>query len=347
MKKYIFLVWVVCFLALTGCSNFGYYSQAIVGHLSIQVNLQPVAEIIADSDTAPELRIQLQKVLDVRQYASEQLFLPDNASYTSYTDLKRPYVLWNVVAAPEFSLEPRQWCFPFAGCVQYRGYYAKEDAMSFAAGLSENGDDIYIGGVAAYSTLGWFADPMLNTILFRDDTSLAGLIFHELAHQQLYVKNDSAFNEGFAKTVEIEGVRRWLASHGTVQLMEAYEVKKLRHIAFIELVAKTGDELQALYQSEASQHEKRQKKAQIFAQMRSQYLEMKASWQGYSGYDNWFEKDINNAQIAAVNTYRDYVPAFQALLEKQGHKLPAFYQAAKELGALPKEQRSKALTDLL
>ncbi len=219
MKKVVLPWCLVNLLVLSGCSNFGYYSQAIIGHLSIQVNLVPVADIIADSDTPPELKNQLEKVVEMRAYASEHLFLPSNASYSSYTDLKRPYVLWNVVAAPEFSLEPRQWCFPFAGCVQYRGYYAKEDAQVFAAELNKDGDDIYVGGVAAYSTLGWFADPMLNTILFRDDVSLAGLIFHELAHQQLYVKNDSAFNEGFAKTVELEGVRRWLLNHGTQELM--------------------------------------------------------------------------------------------------------------------------------
>jgi len=346
MKKYLIPLSAVGLLTLSGCSNFSYYSQAIIGHLSIQVNLQPIAQIITDSDTSPKLKSQLEKVLEIRGYASEQLFLPDNASYTSYTDLKRPYVLWNVVAAPEFSLEPRQWCFPVAGCVQYRGYYAEKDARAFAAGLSQNGDDIYIGGVAAYSTLGWFADPMLNTILSRDDVSLAGLIFHELAHQQLYVKNDSAFNEGFAKTVELEGVRRWLLHHGTEELMKVYEAKLQRHHAFIGLVTKTSDELNNLYLSDGEELELREKKTEIFADMRIKYQRLKATWDGYTGYDNWFEKDINNAQIAAVNTYRDYVPAFQRLLKSQGGKLTAFYQAAAKLGGLSKEQRVQALADL-
>ena len=347
MKKYVVPGCLAGLLVLSGCSNFSYYSQAIIGHLSIQVNLEPVADIIADSDTPAELKTQLEKVVEIRAYASEQLSLPDNTSYTSYTDLKRPYVLWNVVAAPEFSLEPRQWCFPFAGCVQYRGYYAEEDAQAFATELNQKGDDIYVGGVAAYSTLGWFADPMLNTILFRDDVSLAGLVFHELAHQQLYVKNDSAFNEGFAKTVEIEGVRRWLAIHGTQDLMEAYEAKKKRQNAFIKLVAKTSDELKILYLSDMEKQKQREKKAEIFAEMRNQYHRLKASWDDYAGYDKWFEKDINNAQIAAVNTYRDYVPAFQILLKQQEGNLAEFYKAAAKLGDLPKDQRSKALTALL
>jgi len=347
MKKWILPGCLVSLLFLSGCSNFSYYSQAIFGHLSIQVNLEPVADIIADSDTPAKLKTQLEKVVEIRAYASEQLLLPDNASYTSYTDLKRPYVLWNVVAAPEFSLEPRQWCFPFAGCVQYRGYYAKEAAQAFAAELNKNGDDIYVGGVAAYSTLGWFADPMLNTILFRDDVSLAGLIFHELAHQQLYVKNDSAFNEGFAKTVELEGVRRWLLNHGTQELMQAYAVKKKRHNAFIDLVAKTSDELKILYSSDMEKSLQREKKAEIFDKMRKQYHRLKASWDDYAGYDKWFAKDINNAQIAAVNTYRDYVPAFQVLLKQQNGNLAEFYKAAAKVGGLPKDQRAEALMALL
>jgi len=347
MKKCVLPGCLVSLLFLSGCSNFSYYSQAIIGHLSIQVNLEPVADIIADSDTSPELKIQLEKVVEIRAYASEHLFLPDNASYTSYTDLKRPYVLWNVVAAPEFSLEPRQWCFPFAGCVQYRGYYAKEAAQAFAAELNKNGDDTYVGGVTAYSTLGWFADPMLNTILFRDDVSLAGLVFHELAHQQLYVKNDSAFNEGFAKTVELEGLRLWLLNHGTEELMQSYAAKKKRHSAFIDLVTKTSDELKILYSSDMEKQLQREEKSKIFDEMRNQYHRLRATWDGYTGYDKWFERDINNAQIAAVNTYRDYVPAFQVLLRQQEGNLVAFYKAAAKLGDLPKDQRAEALMALL
>ena len=334
-------------LSLPACSNFSYYSQAIAGHLSIRSKYQAIDDLLASEQTSAQLKQKLASVLEIRHFASQKLSLPDNDSYTSYVELDRPYVLWNVVAAPEFSLEPRQWCFLFAGCVKYRGYFSYDEVMSFAAELRASGDDVYVRGVDAYSTLGWFDDPVLSTFLNRDDVSVAGLIFHELAHQQVYVKNDSAFNEGFAITVELEGVQRWLQAHHSLDLMTQYQERKHKSAAFIELVSKTSTKLKSLYAQTLTDEQKRDRKAQIIQQMRNEYAQLKATWAGYTGYDKWFDSEINNAKLAAVNTYRDFVPAFKVLLQEQHGDLKEFYSAVKSLGQLPEAQRTAKLNSLI
>ena len=334
-------------LLLAGCSNLGYYAQSIAGQFELLSQRQPIAEVLQDRAVDPALKDKLRKVLEIRTYASETLALPDNDSYRSYVDLKRPYVVWNVFAAPEFSFQLKEWCFPFAGCVRYRGYFAEQDARAYAASLRRQDMDVYVGGVSAYSTLGWFDDPMLNTIIHRDTVNLAGLVFHELAHQQLYVKGDSAFNEGFATTVEIEGVKRWLAQQGDAQLSDRYQQQKDRRKQFVELVMQTRDSLEKLYRSGVASPVMRTRKKAIQQHMRGQYQLLKQQWQGYAGYDGWFAGELNNAQLAAVTTYEDYVPAFQQLLKQQHGDLRAFYKAAAGIGALEPAARSKALQLLL
>ncbi len=256
-------------------------------------------------------------------------------------------MVWNVVAAPEFSLEPEQWCFPVAGCVSYRGYFSRDGAEGFADGLRAKGMDVHVYGVAAYSTLNWFDDPVLNTFCHRPEPHLAGLIFHELAHQKLYVANDSSFNEAFAKTVELEGVHRWLRQRGNLEQEKEYFEDFAREEEFVALVLKTREQLSELYASPLDALRKRQEKQRVFNELRAEYRRLKASWGGYAGYDRWFDADLNNARLASISTYRTLVPAFRELLARNGGDLGRFYAEAEKIGKLPFGQRARATAELL
>lgn len=343
----IFALILMIVILTLGCSNLGYYAQSVSGGYEVLSKREPIADVLDDPSVPQTIKNKLQVVLEIRDFASQELQLPDNDSYRTYVDLERPYVVWNVFAAPEFSMEMKEWCFLFVGCVRYRGYFDEQDAQKYASELKEEGLDVYVTGIAAYSTIGWFDDPVLNTIIKRDEIRLAGLIFHELSHQEVFVKGDTAFNEGFSVTVELEGVRRWLQHQDSPELMQKYQLRKDRHKQFVALVNKTRDQLEALYNSGDAGETMRDKKAAIIEGMKQQYQQLKTEWDGYAGYDRWFSKPINNAQIAAVTTYRDYVPAFQALLAKHKHDMRAFYAAVEELGELPKEERTRAIQALM
>lgn len=330
-----------------GCANVGYYAQAVNGQLDVYSRTRPIAEVIADPQTDPALKEKLAAVLRIREYAIRDLGLPDNDSYRVYANLDRPYALWNVFATPEFSLKPTEWCFLISGCVAYRGYFSRRPAEAFAASLRAAGDDVYVGGVAAYSTLGWFRDPVLNTIIDRPLPEIAGLVFHELAHQQLYVRGDTAFNESFAMTVELEGVRRWLQANGREDDYMKYEARVARRQDFVTLVLKHRDRLEALYESGAGVAEKRAGKAQIFAELRAEYEQLKTAWNGYSGYDGWFAQDLNNAHLVSLGMYHRHIPAFQAMLTRHQGDLAAFYRAVTELGRLPTIERVAGLNTFL
>lgn len=346
--KFVIIVFmVVIALVFQGCSNISYYAQSIAGGYHVLANRKPIAEVVADPHVPQTVKDKLQAVLKIRKFASDKLALPDNDSYRTYVDLKRPYAVWNVFAAPEFSMKMKEWCFLFVGCVRYRGYFDEQDAEHYADELRQQGLDVYVAGIAAYSTIGWFDDPMLNTIIERDEIRLAGLIFHELSHQVVFIKGDTAFNEGFAVTVELEGVKRWLAHQGSSAMLEKYQQRKSRHKQFVELVTQTRDQLEKLYESGRDPQQLRTQKTEIIERMQHRYQQLKASWDGYAGYDRWFSKPINNAQIAAVTTYRDYVPAFQRLLAKHHYDMKAFFQAVEELGDLPSDTRNRAITSLL
>lgn len=333
-------------LFLAGCSNLGYYTQAVGGHLDVLRATRPIHELVRDPATDPELRKKLEEASAIRQFASRELALPDNASYRAYADVGRPYVVWNVFAAPEFSVEPEKWCMVFAGCVNYRGYYSRDDAERFASELRQQGFDTYVGGVPAYSTLGFFDDPVLNTFLHFGDVEVARLIFHELAHQLLYVRDDSAFNESFATTVENEGIRRWLARSPNQERRRAFALHQQRKAQFLAFVDAWRDKLGALYAVNRPAEEQRRAKAQATAEMKRAYAQLKASWGGYPGYDKWFEQDLNNAKIASLTLYTQLVPAFEALLAREGHDLPGFYRRVAALARLPKAERMAALNDL-
>jgi predicted aminopeptidase len=336
-----------CAGLLQGCTTLAYYAQSANGEMQVLAKRQPISTLIANPDTRPHLRARLELARRMRNFASRELALPDNASYRSYADLHRPYVVWNVFAAPRFSLQPKRWCFPFTGCVAYRGYFARDDAERFAAALRRRHYDVYVAGIPAYSTLGWFSDPLLNTVINWPEPDLAGLIFHELAHQKLYVRGDTAFNESFAVTVEREGVRRWMRAHGTPGAYREYLAEKRRDRAFVRLVMTTRTRLQALYASHQSTQELAARKRAVFLCMRADFQRLKSRWGGYRGYDRWMMTPLNNAKIASVATYEQYVPAFRALLRREHGDFKRFYAAARAIGELPTEQRHARLRTLM
>jgi predicted aminopeptidase len=328
---------------LSGCASPLYYAQAISGQLEILAKRRPVEEVFADPATPPEIRHQLELVQRLREFASRELLLPDNRSYRTYADLERPFAVWDVFAAPELSLEPKHWCFIVAGCVSYRGYFARDKAEQFAASLKQKGYDIYVGGVPAYSTLGWFNDPLLNTFIHRSEAELAGLLFHELAHQKIYVSGDSAFNESFATVIELEGVKRWFQQSGNAKEAEAYRQKIQRREEFTALVLRHRAPLAKIYASNLSEAEKRAAKVRVFEELRNDYAKLKTGWNGYPAFDNWFTQDLNNAHLVAIGLYSQYVAAIQVLLAQHGGDLASFYREVEKLAQLPPDERAVAL----
>jgi predicted aminopeptidase len=334
-------------LLMSGCSNLGYYLQSMGGQLDIWRRQRPIEEVVNDPATPDALRRKLNTVLEIRGFASRELGLPDNRSYREYADLGRPYVVWNVFATSEFSVEPVQWCFLVVGCVSYRGYFSKEDAERFAAETAGGGRDVYIGPVPAYSTLGWFPDPVLNTFIRHPDFEIARLIFHELTHQKIYVRDDTVFNESLAVTVEQEGVRRWLARGGEAQQYAAFARAQRIRADFARLVRKYREQLADLYRTRLAPEPMRARKEEILRSLGDEYRSLKQqAWGGYAGYDEWFGRKPNNAQIASVAIYTQLVPAFQALLARENDDLPRFYAAVKALAAQAKEDRDARLRSL-
>jgi predicted aminopeptidase len=328
---------------VAGCETAGYYSQAVGGHLALMSAARPADEVIADAGTSPVLRARLETALRIRAFAARELGLPDNASYTAYVELDRPYVVWNAFAAEEFSIEAKTHCFPFAGCVSYRGFFAERDAQAYAARLRAGGYDVFVAGVRAYSTLGWFDDPLLSTFLHAPQTEVARLVFHELAHQLVYVRDDTAFNESFATAVEQEGVRRWLLREGRESELAAFREAQARKAEFVALIEETRVQLAAVYRLGLPPAELRERKRAEFARLRSRYEGLKARWGGYAGFDRFFADEPNNALLAAFSAYTRLVPAFERLLAEARGDLPAFYSRVKELAALPREERTARL----
>jgi predicted aminopeptidase len=329
-----------------GCSTLGYYAQSIQGHFAVLEAARPIPEVIADPDASAPLKQRLERAQQMRAYATKSLALPDNGSYKRYADLKRSYVVWNVFAAPELSLELKQWCYPVVGCAGYRGYFDKASAEATAESLRAAGYDVNVSGVPAYSTLGWFADPLLNTFIGGTDGQLAGLLFHELAHQVVFVGGDTTFNESFATSVEREGVRRWLDDYGNDATRQAYQQFAQRRSQFLELLLRYRESLQQNYASDAPDDAKRARKQQILAELKREYATLKQAWGGYAGYDRYFEQNPNNAHLAAVGAYNDLVPAFEVLLAQNGGDFASFYAAVRQIAALPKPERDRALRQL-
>ena len=333
-------------LALTGCATVEYYAQSVTGHLGLMFRARPIETVIAAPDTEPRLAARLRTALNIRDFASRVLGLPANASYRRYVDLDRRHVVWSVVAAPELSLEPRHWCFPVAGCLSYRGYFSESAAEGYAESLKIEGWDVTVAGVRAYSTLGWFDDPLLSSMVDLPEHFLAGIVFHELAHQRLYVPGDTGFNESLAVVIERAGVDRWIEAAGRAELSERYRIAAERRAAFLALVRDLRVDLEALYASSRSDAEKRAAKAERIDRLRARYAELREEWTSGPTYDAWFERGVNNAAIALVSTYDRWVPALDALLARSGGDLEAFYRASDALAALPPAERRSTLEEL-
>jgi predicted aminopeptidase len=332
---------------LASCSTLNYYSQAAQGQLELLSDARPIDDWIADPGTSSKLRLRLETARQIRRYAVSEMALPDNNSYKNYASLKRPYVLWNVVATPELSLRPLQWCFPVAGCVNYRGYYSKDAAMAYARELKADGNDVEVGGVPAYSTLGWFSDPLISTFINYPDAELARMIFHELAHQIVYAQGDSQFNESFASTVEEVGVERWMERFGNQGMRDSYARYKGRKHDFLDLLLKYRKALEQNYAVvDRSDNEKRAVKARLFQNLKDEYQALKGNWGGYAGYDRFFEQPLSNAHLASIATYEDFVPAFRAMLRREG-SFPRFYKSVKRLAELDRKDRHRILKALV
>jgi predicted aminopeptidase len=327
---------------LSGCGT-TYLLQAASGQAHVMHAREPLTQVIDDPSTSAQLRERLRLVRAARSFATEELKLPDNKSYTTYADIKRPYVVWNVVAAPEFSVTPKEWCFPVAGCVTYRGYFKEQDARQFALELRAKGYDTAVDPVPAYSTLGKFSDPVLSSMLSYGDDELVATIFHELAHQRLYVQDDSAFNEAFATTVEDAGLERWLARQGSPQRMQQFRADRAREAAFVHLLGHTRGRLAQLYASGAAPAQMRARKRELFAELTGQIRTFERQPGDAGAFAEWLGSNLNNARLASVATYYDCVPGFTQLLAAEGGDLQRFYAAAHALGKMPRAERHARL----
>jgi predicted aminopeptidase len=334
------------FVLLAGCNgSFSphYYWQAASGQFELWHLARPVDELADDKVTPQKLRERLALAAEIRNWASSDMALPDNDSYRRYADLKRPYVVWNVFAADPLSVRPRQSCFPVAGCVSYRGFFSEADAREHAAKLAGEGLDVHVGGVPAYSTLGWFDDPLLNTFIHYPETELVRLIVHELAHQIVYVRDDTEFNESFASAVEEEGVKRWLARPGKQSLAAGFESAQRMRSEFSALVLKFRDALAAVYASALTDDEKRRRKSELIAALGEEYRTLRdRHWGGFRGYDRWFAQDINNATLASIGLYTAARPAFTHLIDSSPD-LQTVWATMRGLAELPRDERRARL----
>ena len=330
----------VALLQSAGC----YYMQAVGGQLELMRKREPIAELLADQTLSPELRRKLELVLDARRFATRELGLPDNDSYRSYADLERDFVVWNVFAAPEFAFDAKTWCFPIVGCVAYRGYFSEEAARALADRLREEGFDVYVGGVPAYSTLGRFDDPVLNTMLRWPDVNLVGTLFHELAHQRLFIRNDTAFNESFASAVAEIGLERWARAHPeTIDLAEHRRRERLRQ-DMTALAATARADLESIYASDADDASRRSLKQSRLERLSADARRLATS-RGFPDA-GWLRPPLNNARLLSVILYSDHLPAFLQLFENCREAFDCFYAEAERIGAMDADARAAALEAL-
>ncbi|AUM14598.1 aminopeptidase [Ketobacter alkanivorans] len=345
-NKHLALFPLLCLLStLSGC-DLPYYWQAAHGQWDLIQRKQPIDQLLSSTHTPDATKEQLQYLLQARQFALQQLALEHNDSYLEYVDLQREYVSWNVFATPELSMQNHTWCYPIAGCVSYRGYFDEQDAQRYAEKMEQQGFDTYIGGVGAYSTLGWFDDPVLSTFLQRGKLALAALLFHELAHQVLYVQDDTVFNESFATSVETILLSQWIKQQGLQAAWPAYEQAHQRHQAFTHLILQHKARRDALYQSEISDQQKRIEKQKLIEAMRQDYTAFKQEWNDFKGYDDWFSAGLNNAQLSTVATYHQLTPGFLALYGESDQNIATFIAESRALAERSKQQRHDRLNHL-
>lgn len=333
-------VLVAAMLALNGC----YYLQAAGGQLEVMRKREPIDELITDPETPPDVARRLELVRDARRYSIEKLGLPDSDSYRSYADLEREFVVWSVFAAPEFSLQPKLWCYPIVGCVAYRAYFREQAARELASKLEARGFDVFVGGVAAYSTLGRFADPVLNTMMRWGDTQLVGVLFHELAHQVLYIRDDTAFNESFATAVEEVGVHRYLGDRGKGEAFSEYQRQKEFRREVMTLVDAARVDLETYFSETIDPDEKRLLKEHRIERLVADLRLLLAEYDHDA--DAWLRAPFNNARLVSFSLYEGHLAAFRNMLEDCNHDLPCFYAEARRVAALDTAAREAHLAVL-
>ncbi|HYR37348.1 MAG TPA: aminopeptidase [Burkholderiales bacterium] len=323
------LLAILALALLAGCESVSYYGQAIGGHLKLLSAARPVDSWLADPQTPPELKERLETARRIREFATRELHLPDNASYTAYADVGRRFAVYNVFAAPKFSVEAKAECFPVTGCVAYRGFFSEKDALRHAEKLRAEGYDVYVGGILAYSTLGWFDDPLLSTFIRYPDPQVARLVFHELAHQLVYAKNDTTFNESFAVVVEEEGVRRWLEAEGRTAELAAFHAAQARKRELAARIKETRERLKSIYAMQLSPEA-------MMEQKRGEFDRLRAAFPGV------VPAEPNNAFLVSIALYNELVPAFERLLAQAG-SLDAFYERTRQLAASGRPERDAVL----
>jgi len=320
---------LITLLMLSACSTLSYYSQTAKGHLTLMAKRKPIKRVLQDASVTEDRKRQLKLVQEILDFAHQRLKLPDNGSYEKYVELRRKAVTWNVIVTPKYSMTPSQWCFPVVGCISYKGYFSEKKALKEAKSLEALGYDVYVADATAYSTLGWFKDPIVSTMLDHGIILTAETIFHELAHQQVYHKNDSEFNEAFATAVGQVGTRLWLKQKHPDSL-KFYQEHLRKQRQFIGLLLDTSKRLDKLYHIKMSDNETEKKKQQIIQELRKRYAQLKQSWHGDNRYDAWFDKPINNARLALIGVYFEQIPKFVRLIEQGNYDFPKFYQKMKE-----------------
>ena len=344
---FIVFLLVVLVVGVTGCSSMTYYGQALAGHLDLTMKRKKIDHLLTSEQTPVELRARLERVQDIRHYAVAELGLPDSGSYTDYADLGRDVTVWLLTAVPEFSMKPRQWCYPFVGCLNYRGFFDRADAEAEAVALQAEGYETSVAPGTAYSTLGFMDDPVLNTMLRYDDSRLAGVLFHELAHERVFIKGDGRFNESFASAVEKLGRERYMQARDLPLDLEAEALADTRQKAFTELLLAGRSALDRLYRSGGDRDHLQAEKDRILADLTDRYQAFCDQWDGYRGYDRWFRHGApNNAQLALLATYESAVPAFEALFAEAGRDFEAFYRMAESMAELPKATRWTRIASL-
>lgn len=342
VMKVLRVLLIIHVLLTAGCTTFGYYAQTIAGQMELLHKQRAVESLLTDTRITPGLKQKLMEIRLILDYAHNELGLPDNGSYRRYVELGREYIVWNVFAAPEFSLEPRQWCYLLIGCTSYRGYFRQQEAEAYARSLQQTGWEVSVNGVSAYSTLGWLRDPLLSTMMHRENWEIARLLFHELAHQIVYISGDTEFNEAFADAVAGIGLRRWLADRHP-DLASTVSAALRREESLYELLFDMRARFAQLYQSGQPVTVMRQQKAQLHAELVKQYQGLKQQWNNDSRYDHWINTGINNASLAALSTYRALVPAFEIAFQTHNQDLARLYEWASQLVHCNRQQRLEVL----